>query len=164
MTRHAHLTVLERGASATAWASRQGLAADDWIVVAQQSDESMADFLRRVAQRATRLRRHDTQLDTVDVDAAPRSDRPSALARREVIETLGEQMLAGSQLTLWTDGESSAVDLEMAEVLAVFQPILAGRQIAMNHQTCDADERSGVRHAIPSAPPYALPEDFDEII
>jgi hypothetical protein len=29
---------------------------------------------------------------------------------------------------------------------------LAQRQIAMNHQTCEPEIRSGVRHAIPRAP------------
>jgi hypothetical protein len=36
--------------------------------------------------------------------------------------------------------------------LAQFAPILAERQIAVNHQTCEAEERSGVRHAVPTRP------------
>lgn len=152
MSRRARLTVLELGASSIAWASRYGQGADDCIVVAQQSDESTPEFSERVRQRARRLHREDTHIESVDVYAAPRTDAPSAAARRVVIEELANQMTAGGQLTLWSALEDSAGDAELAATLAQFAPLLAKRQIAMNHQACEPEERSGVRHAIPSRP------------
>ena len=132
-----------------AWASSQTGAADDWVVVAQQSDEAAPDFRQRVCQRAQRLRKEDTQLDSVDVYAGPDSDSLSAGARRGVIEELAIQLAAGGRLTLWSGSTDARGDAELSAVLAQFTPILAERQIAMNHQTCERDERSGVRHAQP---------------
>ena len=166
MSRRARLTVLELGASSTAWAACHGLGADDWIVVAQQSDEPARDFGERVTLRARRLRKEDAQIEAVDVYAGPHSDGPRSLARRGVIEALGDQMAEGGRLTLWSDSaEGSPEDAEFSAILAQFGPILAERQIAMNHQTCDPDERSGVRHAIPRAPAtgFETLADFDEI-
>jgi hypothetical protein len=162
MTRRARLTVLELGASATAWASRHGVGADDWIVVAQQSDEAATDFTRRVRRRAQRLRREDAQIESVDVYAAPDSDWLRCAARREVIEDLGIQMANGGRLTLWSGSGDAQGNGELAAILAQFGPILAERQIAMNHQACDADERSGVRHAVPTrlGEPEAEFEEF----
>jgi hypothetical protein len=151
MPRHARLTVLELGASATAWASCHGLGADDWIVVAQQRDEAATEFNRRVRHRMLRLRREDAQIDSVDVYTGPDSDDGlSSAARREAIEDLGVQMAKGGRLTLWSGSGDTRGNAELAAILAQFGPILAERQIAMNHQTCDADERSGVRHAVPT--------------
>jgi hypothetical protein len=48
----------------------------------------------------------------------------------------------------------------LAAVLAQFEAVLAERQIAMNHQTCEAEERSGVRHAVPTQP--AAESQFSE--
>jgi hypothetical protein len=165
MSRRARLTVLELGASPTAWASRRGLGADDWIVVAQQSDEPARDFSERVRSRARRLRREDAEIDAVDVYTAPHSDAPRSLARRGVIEALGDQMAEGGQLTLWSGAAEVDDDRELSAILAQFGPILAERQIAMNHQTCASEEPSGVRHAIPKAPATGFDSlaDFDEI-
>jgi hypothetical protein len=166
MSRRARLTVLELGASPIAWASCHGLGADDWIVVAQQSDEPAPAFSERVTLRARRLRKEDAQIEAVDVYTAPHSDAPGSLARRGVIQALGDQMAEGGRLTLWSGAtEGSLEDRELAAILAQFGPVLAERQIAMNHQTCDPDERSGVRHAIPRAPAtgFEALADFDEI-
>jgi hypothetical protein len=150
MSRRARLTVLELGASSIAWTSHYGQGADDCIVVAQQCDESGPQFNERVRQRARRLCREDAHIESVDVYAAPRSDAPSSAARRAaLIADLANQMTTGGQLTLWSAPEDIAGDVELAATLAQFAPILAKRQIAMNHQACAPDERSGVRHAIP---------------
>ena len=161
MSRRARLTVLELGASPTAWASCHGLGADDWIVVAQQSDEPAPQFTERVRQRARRLRKEDARIESVDVYAAPLSDAPSAAARRMVIEELGEQMAEGGRLTLWSASGSPQGDAELSAILAQFGPVLAERQIAMNHQACEAEERSGVRHAIPERRANALEDDLN---
>lgn len=164
MSRRARLTVLELGASPIAWTSHYGQGADDCIVVAQQSDESGPQFTERVRQRARRLCREDARIESVDVYAAPRSDAPSAAARRSVIEELASQMTAGGQLTLWSAAEDSEGDAELAATLAQFAPLLAKRQIAMNHQTCEPEARSGVRHAIPTPPPNLNSElAYDEL-
>ena len=166
MSRRARLTVLELGASSTAWASCHALGADDWVVVAQQRDEPARDFSERVTLRARRLCKEDAQIEAVDVYTAPDSDGLRSLARRGVIEALGDQMAEGGRLTLWSGcAEHSAQDQELADILAQFGPVLAERQIAMNHQTCDPDERSGVRHAIPKAPATGFDPlaDFDDI-
>ena len=133
-----------------AWASGDSLGADDWIVVAQQSDEAALDFTQRVRQRALRLRKEDAQLDAVDVYAGAGNDRLSSSARREVIENLGVQMAQGGRLTLWSSSDDSQGDAELAAILAQFGPALAERQIAMLHQACHPDERSGVRHVVPT--------------
>ncbi|MEI9938919.1 MAG: hypothetical protein WDO69_17010 [Pseudomonadota bacterium] len=152
MSRRTRLTVLELGASAIAWASCHALGADDWIVVAQQSDEAAPDFTHRVRKRAQRLRNEDAQIDSVDVYAGPRSDQLSSAERRRVIEELGGHMAKGGRLTLWSGTDDARGDAELAAILAQFGPILAERQIAMNHQTCEANEASGVRHAAPARP------------
>jgi hypothetical protein len=133
-----------------AWASCRGLGADDWVVVAQQSDEAAPDFTRRVRRRAQRLRKEDAQIDSVDVYAGPGSDRLSSAARREVIEDLSVQIAQGGRLTLWSGSGDVRGDADLTAILAQFGPVLAARQIAMNHQACEADERSGVRHAAPT--------------
>jgi hypothetical protein len=133
-----------------AWASSQALGADDWIVVAQQSDEAARDFTQRVCQRAQRLRREDALIDTVDVYAGPKGDRLSCAARREAIEGLASQLAKGGRLTLWSGSDDARGDAELSAILAQFGPILAKRQIAMNHQACEREERSGVRHTKPS--------------
>lgn len=165
MSRRARLTVLELGASPTAWASRHGTGADDWVVVAQQSDEPARDFSARVRARARRLRKEDAEIEAVDVYTAPGADAPSSLARRGVIEALSDDLADGGRFTLWSDAaHDTAEDEELAAILAQLQPLLAERQIAMNHQTCEREERSGVRHAIPKAPATGFEDlaDFDE--
>src|SRR4051812_33469302 len=102
MSRRARLTVLELGASAMAWVSCHALGADDWIVVAQQSDEGAPEFTRRVRQRAQRLRKEDAQIESVDVYTGPGNDRHSSAARRQVIEDLSGEMAEGGRLTLWS--------------------------------------------------------------
>jgi hypothetical protein len=141
MSRRARLTVLELGASPTAWASCHGQGADDWIVIAQQSDEPAGEFAERVQLRARRLCKEDARIEAIDVYAASSSDASSSLVRR------------------------GAIEAELSAILAQFSPVLAERQIAMNHQACDPDERSGVRHAIPRGPAtgFFAPSDFDEI-
>ncbi|HTA88061.1 MAG TPA: hypothetical protein VK745_00745 [Polyangiaceae bacterium] len=149
-----------------AWASCHGLGADDWVVVAQQSDEPARDFTERVRLRARRLRKEDAQIEAVDVYTAPHSDAPRSLARRVAIEALGDQITDGGRLTLWSDSAvDSENDAELSAILAQFGPILAERQIAMNHQACDPEERSGVRHAIPkpSATGFDPLADFDDL-
>jgi hypothetical protein len=164
MSRRARLTVLELGASPIAWASHYGQGADDCVVVAQQSDESGPQFIERVRQRARRLCREDAHIESVDVYAAPRSDAPSAAARRNVIEELGNHMTAGAQLTLWSAPDDAEGDAELAATLAQFAPLLANRQIAINHQTCEPEVRSGVRHAIPARAGSMDPElSYEEL-
>jgi hypothetical protein len=166
MSRRARITVLELGASPTAWASCHALGADDWIVVAQQSDEPARDFGERVRLRARRLRKEDAQIEAVDVYTAPDSDAPRSLARRGVIAALGEQMAIGGRFTVWSDpNEGARQDAELSAILAQLGPLLADRQIAMNHQTCEPDERSGVRYAIPRPDPTGFEglTDFDEL-
>lgn len=120
------------------------------MVVAQQSDEAAPDFTQRVRQRAQRLRKEDALIDSVDVYAGPGNDRLSSAARREVIEELAVQMAKGGRLTLWSGSDDTRGDAELSAILAQFGPILAERQIAVNHQACEAEERSGVRHAVPT--------------
>lgn len=151
MSRRVRLTLLELGASPFAWASHYGQGADDCVVVAQQRDESGFQFTERVRHRARRLCREDATIESVDVYASPRSDRPSCNARRSVLEELGSTMSAGGQLTLWSASGDIAGDVELAATLAQFAPLLAKRQISGNHQTCEADQPSGIRHAIPTA-------------
>jgi hypothetical protein len=99
------------------------------------------------------LCKEDAQIEAVDVYAAPDSDGPRTLARRGVIAALGEQMAVGGRFTLWSaSNEGPRQDAELSAILAQLAPLLADRQIAMNHQTCEPEERSGVRHAIPRAP------------
>jgi hypothetical protein len=144
-----------------AWASCHGLGADDWIVVAQQSDEPATDFNRRVRHRAARLRREDAQIESVDVYTGPdTNDGLGSAARREVIQDLGIQMANGGRLTLWSGSGDSRGNAELAAILAQFGPVLAERQIAVNHQACEPEERSGVRHAVPTRDQPEL--GFDE--
>jgi hypothetical protein len=142
-----------------AWASCHAQGADDWVVVAQQSDESTPQFTERVRQRAARLCREDAHLESVDVYAAPHSDALGSAARRRVIEELADQISNGGRLTLWSAPNAADSDAELSATLAQFAPILAKRQIAMNHQAYEAEERSGVRHAIPKAPRPAFDSD-----
>ena len=102
MSRHARLTILELGAPGTAWASASGQTpnADDWVVVAQQSDEADADFTRRVRLRAQRLRKEDAQIDAIDVYAAASAGYP----HRSVARPSGHRG-AGS-----ADGSGGATD------------------------------------------------------
>jgi len=161
MLRRARLTVLESGASATAWASCHALGADDWIVVAQQRDEAAPAFTQRVQRRVQRLRNEGAQIETVDVYAGPDNDRLCVTARREVVRELSGQMAIGGRLTLWSGENDARGDAELAAILAQLGPILAERQIAMNHQTCEAEERSGVRHAVPT-PLGSNDSEFDQ--
>ncbi len=161
MQRRARLTVLELGASPVAWASCHGRGADDWVVVAQTSDESVPQFTARVSQRARRLRREDAQIEVIDVYAAPRTDAQGSVARRSVIEELANEMTDGGRLTLWSSSESAQSDAELADILAQFAPILAKRQIAMNHQTCETEQKSGIRNAIPTRPDTRLHDELD---
>ena len=166
MSRHARLTILELGAPSTAWASAscQAPNADDWVVVAQQSDETDADFTRRVRLRAQRLRKEEAQIDAIDVYAAAAAGDPqrSMAARRQVIEELAVQLGAGGRITVWSSSNDALPDAELTAILAQFAPILAERQIAMNHQAYEREERSGVRHARPLQPrePDFELEDF----
>lgn len=147
-----------------AWASCPSLAADDWIVVAQQHDEPVNEFTERVRHRARRLHKEDTKLESVDVYAAPHGDAHRSAARRGVLEELGLQMAPGGQLTLWSASENDpASNAELAGILAQIGPILAKRQIAMNHQACEPEQQSGVRHAIPSGPPTQTAEAYEEL-
>jgi hypothetical protein len=122
--------------------------------VAQQSDEADADFTRRVRLRAQRLRKEDAQIDAIDVYAtASARDPHRSVARRQVIEELAVQLGAGGRLTVWSSSNDPLADAELAAILAQFAPILAERQIAMNYQAYEPEERSGVRHARPLQPP-----------
>jgi len=150
MSRRARLTVLESGASPTAWTACRALGADDWIVVAQQRDEAAPAFTQRIQRRVQRLRNEGAQIETVDVYAGPRNDGQCAAARREVVQALSGEMANGGRLTLWSGSDDARGDAELAAILTQLAPLLAERQIAMNHQTCDAEERSGVRHAVPT--------------
>ncbi|HKO50287.1 MAG TPA: hypothetical protein VJV79_21300, partial [Polyangiaceae bacterium] len=127
MSRSARITVLELGASPRAWASCPAAGADDWVVVAQQSDEDAADFTRRVQKRAQRLCKDDTQIAAVDVYAGPGGGRDRSDARREVIAELGIQLATGGRLTLWSASDDAPADAEMTAILAQFGPLLAER-------------------------------------
>ena len=144
-----------------AWASSQTVAADDWVVIAQQSDEAARDFRQRVCQRAQRLRKEDTQLESIDVYAGPDGDLLSAEARRAVVEELAVELASGGRLTLWSGSNDARGDAELSALLAQFGPILTQRQIAVNHQTWEANERSGVRHARPLSQREAESSDSD---
>ena len=139
---------------------RRGFGTDDWIVVAQQRDEPAPEFTERVRQRACRLRKEDAHIESVDVYAASRTDEQGSSARREVIEALGGQLAQGGRLTLWSASDDSRADAELADILAQFGPALAQRQIAMNHQNCEPELRSGVRHALPARPVHDRADDF----
>ncbi|MEO7036418.1 MAG: hypothetical protein ABI548_20915 [Polyangiaceae bacterium] len=152
MSRRARLTVLELGASPTAWASCRGLGTDDWVVVAQQRDEAAPEFTERVRQRARRLTKEDARIESVDVYTASRLDERDSSARRDVIEALGGQLAAGGRLTLWSASDDAHTDAELTDILAEFAPALAERQIAMNHQNCESEQRSGIRHVAPARP------------
>ncbi len=160
MSRRARLTVLELGASPTAWASCRGLGTDDWIVVAQQRDEPAPEFTERVRQRARRLTKEDARIESVDVYTASRSDEQDTSARRAAIEALSGQLAQGGRLTLWSASADSQTDAELADILAQFGPALAQRQIAMNHQNCEVEPRSGVRHVAPVRPVADSDNDF----
>ena len=147
-----------------AWASCHALGADDWIVVAQQGDEAELEFTQRVRQRALRLRKEGAQLAVVDVYAGPDKDGRCATARREVIQELGGQMATGGRLTLWSGLDDARSNTELAAILAQFGPILAERQIAMNHQACEPDARSGVRHAVPTRAGGELGLEFEDFV
>lgn len=147
-----------------AWASSSAAGADDWIVVAQQQDEPAGDFTERVRHRARRLRKDDASIESVDVYAGPSASTPSAEARRSVIEELGIQMASGGSLTLWSASDDARNDAELAAILAQFGPVLAKRQIAMNRQACEPEQRSGVRHAIPTLDRHEADKlDFEEL-
>lgn len=133
-----------------AWASSPALSADDWIVVAQQADEPAGVFSERVRHRARRLRLEDASIESVDVYAAPSGTAPISAARWGVIEELGSEMAPGGSLTLWSASGDAGNDVELRQMLAEFGPMLAKRQIAMNHQACESEPRSGVRHSIPT--------------
>ena len=160
MSRRARLTVLELGASPTAWASRHSLGTDDWVVVAQQRDEPALEFTERVRQRARRLRREDADIESVDLYASAHSDDDTAVARREVIEALGGQLAEGGRLTLWSASDDPRADAEFTDILAQFGTTLAHRQIAMNHQSLDPELSSGIRHAAPARPATDYEDDF----
>jgi hypothetical protein len=137
------------------------LGTDDWIVVAQQRDEPAPEFTERVRQRARRLRKEDACIESVDLYSAARDDAEDSAARRAVIEDLGGQLAQGGRLTLWSACEDSHTDAELTAILAQFGPVLAKRQIAMNHQNCESESRSGVRHRLPERPANASADDFD---
>ena len=65
-------------------------------------------------------------------------------------------------MTVWSPSNDPLADAELTAILAQFAPILAERQIAMNHQAYEREERSGVRHARPLQPrePDFELEDF----
>jgi len=149
MLRRARLTIIESGASATAWASCHALGADDWLVVAQQRDESAPAFNRRVRQRVQRLLKEGAQIESVDVYAGPENDEFCAAARREVVRELSDQMSTGGRFTLWSSSADAGTDAELAGVLTQLRPILADRQIAMSHQAWEPEQRSGIRHSVP---------------
>ena len=161
MSRRARLTILERGASATAWATCSALGADDWLVIAQQHDESMRDFAARVRQRARRLRK-DANIESIDLytaELAQPESRPGSHARRLTIVELGRRVAPGGRFTVWSGSNDAAGDRELSAILSLYGPLLAKRQVAMNHQTVEHEQRSGVRHAIPTRP-MTPDEDF----
>lgn len=160
MSRRARLTILERGASATAWASCSALGADDWLVIAQQADESTRDFTARVRHRARRLRK-DASIESIDLYTAPAQTVAGSRARRLAIVELGGRVAPGGRLTVWSGSSDAASDRELSAILTQYGPLLAKRQIAMNHQTVDEEEGSGVRHAIPTRPLLAADDEFE---
>jgi len=146
------------------WASCHALGADDWVVVAQQRDEPALAFTQRVRQRARRLLKEDAQIDAVDVYAGPAEHWPSSAARSEAIAELSDQIAQGGSLTLWSATADARGNAELSAMLDQFGPSLARRQIVMNHRACEADERSGVRHAVPTRSPASNDCDLDSIV
>jgi len=130
---------------------------DEWVVIAQQRDETAAAFTERVNQRARRLTREDARLESIDVYAAPHAAGESR--SHSAIEALGARLADGGRLTLWSS-DRRGDDQELAAILAHLRPLLAKRQIAVNQQNCDAEERSGVRHVAPLRP-TELTDEFD---
>jgi predicted NUDIX family NTP pyrophosphohydrolase len=132
------------------------------VVVAQQRDEAATTFSERVRQRARRLSKEDARIESIDVYAAPHKNDETALARRSAIEELGVELADGGRLTLWSADQRG--DEELTAILADLGPLLAQRQIAMNHQSCDTEERSGVRHIAPTRSPESEDEfDFEDL-
>lgn len=162
MSRRARLTILERGASATAWASCSAFGADDWLVIAQQHDESTRDFAARVRHRARRLRK-DASIESIDLYTAPPESPSATHSRRLTIVELGGRVAPGGRLTVWSGSSDAAGDRELSAILSQYGPLLAKRQIAMNHQMVEQEERSGVRHAIPTSPVTSDELDFDAL-
>jgi hypothetical protein len=159
MTRRARLTILELGASAVAWASCHDLGADDWLVLAQQSDEPPPEFTERVRQRARRLCKEGAQLDSIDVFAG--SDH-SATARRDALQELSGHLAAGGRLSLWSGGGDPRIDAELSELLAQLSALSVKREIVIEHQAWARDEHSGVRHAVPAPPPAASDSQLEQ--
>ena len=162
MSRRARLTILERGASSTAWATCPGLGADDdWVVIAQQHDESTREFAERVRQRARKLRKH-ASIESIDLYIGPpNEDAGSGRSRRLAIVALGRRVATGGRLTVWSGARGADEDSQLAAILAHYGPLLAKRQVAMNHQVVELEERSGVRHAVPTRG-TPLPHEVDD--
>ena len=67
MSRRAHLTIMESGASLSAWPRVEAAQIDDWVVMVQQADEGTVNFTERVSERARRLAREGAEICAVDV-------------------------------------------------------------------------------------------------
>jgi len=125
--------------------------------VAQQRDEPAREFAERVSHRARRLCK-EASIESVDVYAGLPDITLNHSARWSVIADLGDQMAAGGSLTLWS--ATDVEDPELRHVLAQFAPILAKRQIAMNHQAWEPEHQSGVRYAVPTRERNGM-DEFD---
>jgi hypothetical protein len=67
MSRRAHLTIMESGASLPARPHAETSQIDDWVVIVQQADEAGAAFVERVSERARRLAREGAGICAVDI-------------------------------------------------------------------------------------------------
>jgi hypothetical protein len=65
--RRAHLTIMENGASLSAWPRVEAAQIDDWVVMVQQADEASVLFTERVSERARRLAREGAEICAVDI-------------------------------------------------------------------------------------------------
>ena len=101
MSRRARLTVLELGASGLTYNPYFCRSADDWVVVAQQSDEPNRAFDERVRERARRLRREDARIETIEVYAGTEREVGASAARRAALEELASQLAPGGSMLLW---------------------------------------------------------------
>jgi hypothetical protein len=159
MHRQVNLTILELGCSPTAWANTGRVATDDWVVVAQQPDETTTDLVSRVLRRALRVRKDNAEIVGLDVYAPTRLRTKDFASKLWLIRTLiaAGHLERGAIVTLWFDVSQLPIAAELTETIATrLRPLLraSGVALAMRfHQTFEereqriAEEPSGI-HAL----------------
>ena len=118
MSRRARLTVLELGASGLAYNPYFCRSADDWVVVAQQSDEPNREFDERVSERARRLRREDARIETIEVYAGSQREVGGGAARHAALAELASQLAPGGRMLLWPAAGRTPCDAERSDTVA----------------------------------------------